>query len=178
MKSLTTIKLAALLLISITLQACMSGMQMRTESADPKLVPGTYTLLLYGCHYPDQIDNVAILVDENSKYPLEIYDINTSYTTKKDIIAQQALTQADAFVRCSTHKLWQTRVAKILDDSGGTLGYEVRPLYMPLEFGVPDVMLISYSLKNGKVRAYIRLMPPVEDQGGDGRDTNDSGGHR
>ena len=27
---------------------------------------GAYTLLLYGCHYPDDIKNVAILVDEKS----------------------------------------------------------------------------------------------------------------
>jgi hypothetical protein len=46
---------------------------------------------------------------------------------------------------------------KIPDDAGGIVGFELRPLYSPLEFGFSDVMLISYSLKDGKIRAYIRL---------------------
>jgi hypothetical protein len=64
----------------------MLGAQLHTTSADPKLITGTYTLLLYGCHYPEQIDNVAILVDKNSKYPLEIYDIKTSYSVENEVL--------------------------------------------------------------------------------------------
>jgi hypothetical protein len=173
-----TIRFSALLLMAITLQSCLTGMQLNTTSADKKLISGTYTLLLYGCHYPDQIDNVAILVDENSRYPVEIYDIDTSYKVKKSVPAQQAISEADAFVRCSSHTIWQTQVTRIPDDSGGTLGYEVKPLYVPTEFGTPDVLMISYSLKDGKVRAYIRKLPPAEDRGGDGRDTHASDGHR
>src|ERR1700690_1995533 len=92
-----TIRFAALLLMTITLQSCMTGMQLNTTSADPTLISGTYTLLLYGCHYPDQIDNVAILVDENSRYPLEIYDLDTSFIMKKGVPAQQAVAEADKF---------------------------------------------------------------------------------
>ena len=62
------IGLATLLLMTISLQSCMLGTQLSTTSADPNLITGTYTLFLYGCHYPEQIDNVAILVDKNSKY--------------------------------------------------------------------------------------------------------------
>jgi hypothetical protein len=170
-RSKNTILLAALLLTTITLQSCLTGVQLNTTSTDQEHISGTYTLLLYGCHYPDQIDNVAILVDDNSRYPLEIYDIDTSYTVKKNVPAQQAVTEADAFVRCSTHTIWQTQVTRIPDDGDGTVGYEVRPLYVPTEFGTPDVQLISYSLKDGKVRVSIRKSPQVEDRHGDGRDT-------
>jgi len=173
-----TIRFAALLMMTITLQSCMTGIQLNTTSADKTLISGTYTLLLYGCHYLDQVDNVAILVDENSRYPLEIYDIDTSFKVKKAVPAQQAVTEADAFVRCSSHTIWQTQVTRILDDIGGTVGYEVRPLYEITEFGTPDVLMISYSLKNGKVRAYIRKSPAVEDRFGDGRDTRGSDEHR
>ncbi len=153
---------AMLLMLSAILTACIPGKQLTARAADPAEVKGIYTLLLYGCRYPDDIKNVAFLVDEGSKYPLEIYDLDTSYKVKKGVPAQQALSEADSFVRCSTHRVWQTQLLRIPDDSGGTIGYEVRPLYLPPEFGFPDVLLVSYALKDGAVRAYIKLDPNVE----------------
>ncbi len=153
---------AMLLMLGALLAACAPGKQLMTHAADPAEAKGTYTLLLYGCHYPDDIKNVAILVDEGSRYPLEIYDLDTSYKVKKGVPAQQALSEADSFVRCSTHRIWQTHLLRIPDNSGGTVGYEIRPLYLPLEFGFPDVLMVSYALKDGAVRAYIRLVPTVE----------------
>ena len=143
MKRNQTIQSAALtLLLTAMLTACMAGKRVDTTAAEPTTVTGTYTLLLYGCHYPAEVDNVAILVAENSKYPLEIYDLDTSYRVKKGVPAQQALTEADSFVRCSTYRIWQTQLRRIPDGSGGTVGYELRPLYLPYEFGFPDVLLI------------------------------------
>jgi hypothetical protein len=168
------IRFIALLLATVVLQSCMTGIRLRTTSADRSAVSGTYTLLLYGCHYPDQIDNVAILVADNSRYPLEIYDLDTSFKVKKGVPAQQAVAEADEFVRCGFHRIWQTQISKILDNSGGTMGYEFRPLYDVPEFGTPDVLMINYSLKDGKVRAYIRKIPAVEDRDGDRRDTRES----
>jgi len=158
------------------LQGCMAGKQLMTGAADPTEVKGTYTLLLYGCHYPAQIQNVAIFVAETSKYPVRIHDLDTSYTVKTGIPAEQALSEADRFVRCSTNKIWRTEMRKILDDSGGIIGYEVKPLYMPFEFGIADVIQTSYSLQKGTVNAYIRLFPDVEKQQdagpSDGRDSS------
>jgi hypothetical protein len=166
---------ATLLLMTILLQSCMLGTQLNTTSADPKLITGTYTLLLYGCHYPEQIDNVAILVDKNSKYPLEIYDIKTSYSVENEVPAQQAIEKADAFVRCSSHRVSQTQLTRIPDDSNGTVGYEVRPLYVPTEFGTPDVLIVNYSLKDGKIRTYIKKTRQAEDKSGDGMNSQGQG---
>jgi hypothetical protein len=178
MKTLKIVLSATFILVlAAMLQGCMAGKQLMTGAADPSEVKGTYTLLLYGCHYPAQIQDVAILVDEAGRYPVSIYDLDSSYTVKKDVPAEQALSEADRFVRCSTYKIWRTEMRKILDDSGGILGYEVRPLYMPVEFGAADVIQTSYSLQKGAVRVYIRLFPDVErqqDQGSsDGRGSSD-----
>ena len=151
-----------ILLPALVLQACALGKQLATTSADPADLKGTYTLLLYGCHYPEDIKNLAILVDEGSKYPVEIYDLPTSYQVKKGVPGPQALKEADAFVRCSVRRVSETQLRRITDDVGGTIGYEVRPLYFWLEFGTPDVLLVSYSLQNGTVRTYVRLDPEVE----------------
>jgi hypothetical protein len=164
--------------MAVTLQSCMAGTRLNTTSADRARISGTYTLLLYGCHYPDQIENVAILVDENSRYPVEIYDLDTSFKVKKGVPAQQAVSEAEAFVRCSFHSVWQTQVSAIVDERGGSIGYEFRPLYAVTEFGTPDVLLISYSLKDGKVRAYIRKIPGMQNRDGDGRDIREFDRHR
>jgi hypothetical protein len=156
--------MTCIVVLAAMLQGCMAGKQLRTDAADPSEVKGTYTLLLYGCHYPAQIQDVAILVDEAGRYPVEIYDLDSSYTVKKGVPAEQALSEAERFVRCSTNRIWRTEMRKILDDSGGVIGYELRPLFMPVEFGTADVIVVSYSLQKGTVRAYIRLFPDVERQ--------------
>ena len=120
MKKMTNrILCTALLLMTIILQSCIAGTQLRTTSADRALIAGTYTLLLYGCRYPEQIDNVAILVDENSRYPVEIYDLDTSFNVKKNVPARQAVAEADVFARCSFHRTWEAQVSKIVDDRDG-----------------------------------------------------------
>ncbi len=167
-----------LLSAAAILQACVPANQLAPRSADPDELKGAFTVMLYGCHYSDQINNVAILVAEGSKYPVEIYDIDTSYKLKKDVPAKQAFAEADAFVRCSTYRVWQTQLMRIPDGSGGTIGYELRPLYVPYEFGMPDVLRISYSLHENAVRVYIRIDPDVEKaieaSGGD-RDSSNTG---
>jgi len=40
----------------------------------------------------------------------------------------------------------------------------VRPVYFPYDVGAADVLLISYSLKGGKVRVHIRLTPEMENR--------------
>jgi hypothetical protein len=163
-----------ILIMIMAITACAPGMQLLTTGVQKAEVKGTFTLLLYGCHYPDDVKNVAILLDEGNTQPFEIYDIKTSYKVKKGISAQEALSQADSFVKCSTRRVTDTELRRIPDGSGGILGYELRPLYFPLEFGSSDIMLISYSLKDGMIRAYIRLLPDVERQieavGSDRRD--------
>jgi hypothetical protein len=162
MIKLTTKYLFLILLPALVLQACVAGQRLATSPADPADLKGTYTLLLYGCHYPEDIKNLAILVDEESKYPVEIYDLPTSYQVKKGVPGPQALKEADSFVRCSIRQVSGTQLGRIADGTGGTIGYEVRPLYNPLEFGSMDVLLVSYSLQNGTVRTYVRLHPNVE----------------
>ncbi len=149
-------------LLAFLLQACGAGKQLTTGSADPAALKGAYTLLLYGCHYPDDIKNLAVLLEDGSRYPVEIYDTPTSYQVKKGLTGPQAFKEADSFVRCSVRHATQTQLRRIIDDAGGTIGYEVRPLYSPLEFGRSDVLFVSYSLRNGTVRAYIRLDPDLE----------------
>jgi hypothetical protein len=152
----------AVILLVITLTACVPGIRLMPSAAKPAEMSGTYALLLYGCHYPSDVKNAAFFVEEGSKYPLEIFDIATSYKTITGLSAQQALVKAEAFLRCSTYSVWQTQLSRIPDGSGGIVGYEMRPLYIPYQLGQADVLNISYFLKGGKVITYIRLDSNVE----------------
>jgi hypothetical protein len=152
----------AVILLAITLTACVPSIRLMPSAAKPAEMTGTYALLLYGCHYPSDVKNAAFFVEEGSKYPLEIFDLDTSYKTIKGLSAQEALAKAEAFLRCSTYSVWQTQFSRIPDGSGGIVGYEMRPLFIPYQLGLADVLNISYSLKGGKVITYIRLDSNVE----------------
>jgi len=168
---------AIFLLLAMTLAACVPGKRLMPSAAKPADMNGTFTLLLYGCNYPSDVKNVAFFVSEDSKYPLDIFDIDTSYKVKKGLTAQQAMDAANLFVRCSSFRVWQTQLQLIPDDSGGIVGYELRPLYIPYELGAVDAMNINYFLKNGKVITYIELDPDVKrnlESSGDGSSQSDS----
>ncbi len=151
-----------ILALSFLAPACFAGKDLPTVPAVPADVEGTYTLLLYGCHYPDDIKDLAILVPGNAKYSVDIYDLSTSYKTRKDLSGAEALKEAESFVRCSTRRVTRTEIHRVRDEAGETVAFEVRPLYFPLEFGQEDVFQVSYSLADGRVTVYIRLDRAVQ----------------
>lgn len=155
--------LSAVLLIAMSvLQGCAFGTQLQTKTADPKFIGGTYDLILYGCRYPNDYEHAAFLISTETKYPVSLFVPDTSYKVKKGLQAENALSEADAFVRCGVHTVTETRMHRIPDDTGGTIGYEILPRYPATDVSGSDPLLVSYSLKEGKVTIYIRLSPDVE----------------
>jgi hypothetical protein len=145
----------------LTLQACVAGMQQLVpRSADPASLKGTYTLMLYGCRYPDDLENMAILVDESGPYRFDIYSLDSMYKVKKGLSGPQALSEANTFVTCSMNTVWQSVLRTIPDGTGKTVGYELKPIYR--EITPHEALLSSYTLKDGKVTAYIQLDPSLE----------------
>jgi hypothetical protein len=151
-----------LLMAMLVLQGCAFGKQLQTQTADPKIISGTYDLYLYGCRYPEDYEHAAFLISPEAKYPVSLFVLDTSYKVKKGLEAEKALTEAEAFVRCGNHTVSETRVHSIPDDSGGIIGYEILPRYPVTESSGIDPLLVSYSLKDGKIIVYIRLAPEVE----------------
>jgi hypothetical protein len=149
---------------------------LRTEAAKVKDVEirGTFTLLVYGGTYLDNIETIAFLDYENDEYVFEPYSPPFSYSIHKGLTAKDALGEADSFI--STHSsFYRAQLNRILDDTGKTIAYELRPLYMPLTYGLSDVLDVRYWLKDKKVDIIIRLHPAIKDpriQNGDGSDTN------
>jgi hypothetical protein len=150
--------------VLLLFQGCMYGTQLRSELTDPKALSGTFDLMLYGCRYPDDIENAAFLIPAGSQIPLELYVPDTSYKVKKGLSADKAFNEADAFVRCGVHTVQETRFHRVLDNTGAVVGYDVIPRYLPYDIYGSDPLLVTYSLLAGKVTVYIRLRPEVERQ--------------
>ena len=151
-----------LLLLATSLSGCAMGTQLQTTTTDPKMIAGTYDLYMYGCRYPDDLEHAAFLIEPEKAGMMELYVRESAYTVKRSLPASTALTEADKFVRCGNHIVESLRILRIPDGSGGALGYEVLPRYPVTDLSGQDPLLVSYSLKNGKITVYIRLAPEVE----------------
>lgn len=145
---------------ALSIGSC-AGRNLETEEASLREATGNYKLLLFGCKYPDDILNAAFLDKEGDAYDFEIFAPDFQYDTVNTLPASGAFARADQFVRCHVH-YQQTQVRKILDLQRNVVGYEVRPLYSPIRFGMLDVMIINYTVKENRIIVYIRLDPTVE----------------
>ncbi|MBI5057650.1 MAG: hypothetical protein HZB61_13635 [Nitrospirae bacterium] len=135
--------------------ACATGRYMGTGPATTEEIQGTYTLLLHGNRYSDDVENVAVLDKEGDRYTFEIYAPEYDYTVKKGLPAKEALEEAERFVRFNS-AFMRSRLSRIVDNEGNTIGYELRPLYHLFEFGQSDVLYINYLLRDNRVLTIIR----------------------
>jgi len=161
---------AAALIVLFTIQGCSHGTLLRTKTADPKGIEGTYDLFTYGCRHPEDIEHVAFLIEPDKAGMVLFYFPDKSFNLKSGLSADKALAEADTHVRCGVRVVETVRVQRILDGSGGTLGFEVLPRYSLSEVGAMDPVNVNYVLKDGKIGVYIQLQPGVELklQGGSG----------
>jgi hypothetical protein len=154
---------AAILLVILSIFFFADGGHLKTESAAPSEVQGTFTLLLYGCRTSDALDNVAILKREGDPYTFEIYAPDFMYSVKPGLSAAAALKEAEQFVRCNINSE-RSQLLRIIGPAGNSIGYEVRPLYSISMFGRDDILDIQYTIKERKVVVYVKLDPAVERQ--------------
>ena len=159
-----------MILAVLMLNSCISGTRLDIRGAVPGDLQGTYTVILYGCRYPSDLENLAILYPEGGPVTFEMFALKTNYQVKEKLPADEALKQAEKFLTCSID-YWKPQLGKIVDREGVVAGYELRPLYPPYKYGRSDVLQVNYWLKDSKVTVYIRLDPniekAVENTGGD-----------
>ena len=149
------------LLVTVFAGTPSIGKSLLTEGARVSEVTGNFTLILYGGRYSRDIETIAFLIPEGSKYTFELYAPDFDYRVVKGLEAKAAFDKAEQFVRIHNAFL-RSELNSILDVDGKVIGFELRPLYDPLEFGIEDVLDTSYALSNGRVRIYVTLKPEVE----------------
>lgn len=149
-----------LLLFMVSSSFAIAG-NLKTEEVRKDDVKGVFTLILYGGRGPNDVEALAILDIEGDQYTFEPYAPEFDYKVKKGLSEKDALDNAYKFISYNP-AFWRSQLSKIVDEKGNTIGYELRPLYMPFVYGISDVLEVYYSLKDGKVKVYIRIIPSVE----------------
>ncbi len=153
--------LAVLILLALSASACAMKNGLRTEAVPGTGISGSYTLILHGCRYLDDPETIAFLDKDGDGINFEPYTPAFNYRVKKGLIAEDALGEAGKFVACHS-SFHQTKLSGILDDKGAVTGYEVRPLYLPLTYGVEDILMTDYRIRDDRLIIKIRLIPSVE----------------
>jgi len=150
---------------------------LKTEWVNPSEVTGTFTVIFYGGNYFNDVHTIAFLDSEGDQYTFEPYAPEFEYRVLKGLSAKEALDKAQDFVSTMDNCFSRSQLSKVLDQNGKTIGYELRPFYNTICYGLADVLDVSYWNKGGKVVIRIRLYPAVEKQimGGDGSRGRDSG---
>lgn len=120
----------------------------------------TYSLILYGARHGNDLETVVIFDIEGDDYTFEPYAPHFDYEIERGLDYSMAINRAEKFV--SWHPLYQRSELRRITLSGTDIGYELRPLYDPLSYGLSDVLDIDYRSKDHKVIVRIRLLPQIE----------------
>ena len=141
--------------------SCTQEIRLNTQEARDAEISGDYTAIYYGCNFLNDLETIAILKKEGGIYPFEPFAPDFKYRVKKGLSTEEAIETAKKFVNCSA-SFSRTQMSKILGPNGQTIGYEVRPLYVPYKYGVDDILDVEYRLKDNKVVITIKLRPSME----------------
>lgn len=169
--------LLAILVAFLSFQSgCTSGTLLLSHSI-PSLDArrGTYDLILYSGQNFQDPRSVAILDRTDDPYTIVPYGAPFHYRTIEGLSAADALKNGERFV----HRLYAFRATEkreILGPDHTVIGYELRPLFMPLDTGyMGDIVDTSYLLRSGdRVMAYVGLKGSCQNQ----RESDGGSDHR
>jgi hypothetical protein len=131
-----------------TLASCLEGVRLSTPGMESAAgVAGIYRLILYGANHQDDLETVAILDLEGDGYEMAPRAPEFNYALYTGVEARRAFEAAGHFVGSHRH-FHGVLMKRVLDPSGTTIGYEVRPLYRPFVFGLADILDVDYFAKN------------------------------
>jgi hypothetical protein len=157
--SLTLIALAAAFGLLVS---CSAALHLATSAAVPGDITGTYRLYLYGCRFPDDIENMALMVNTAAPFRVNLFVPDTSYRVLENVAGPAALDEARKFISCSVHDTGRSVLRRIVDKNGNTIAFELKPLYSPMEMGTDEVLQTDYFLRNDVLTVGIKLDPTVE----------------
>lgn len=173
MKNIRPLYFIVLLIAASICFSCMhGGVRLNTAGPPESQIKGSYTVIFFGCNYFNDLETIAFLDKEDDHYAFEPYAPDFKYRIIKGVSAEDALEKANKFLKCSS-SFSHSQMRSIRAANGDIFGYEIRPFYGPLTYGVDDVLYTDYWVEGNKVGIMIRLNTSIENmlQGGDsGRD--------
>jgi hypothetical protein len=155
-------KRAAIILPAAVFLLSCSGF-LPSSPMDETAIAGRYNLILYAERSLGDLETIALLDVEGDGYEFVPYSPKFEYEVINGVSAEEAVREAKHWVSAH-HAFHSLLVSEVAGPSGAAIGYEFRPLYMPIVFGMADVLDITYRLKeDGKVRVRVDLKREIED---------------
>jgi hypothetical protein len=157
------LSLAVLFLLGLS--SCTSGTLLATHALGG-LEPagGSYTLILHGGQNARDLRTVAILDRDGDPYTIVPFGAAFNYRIVKGLSAGEALARGERFINdLAAYRTMERRAIHGADHS--VIGYELRPLYMPLTTGMlGDPLQTSYLLQaEGQVTVYVDFKGSLDD---------------
>lgn len=134
--------------------------QVKTETAKDIDRGERYSLILYGARHGNDLESVVIFDIEGDDYTISAYAPVFDYEVERGLDPTMAIKRAREFI--SWHPLYQGSVLRKITLFRKDIGYELRPLYNPLSYGLSDLLDIHYWLSDKKVIVRIGLLPQIE----------------
>lgn len=173
MKTNNTLRLAIPVLLLLLLSGCLSGTRLSSRSvADLDTSRGTYNLILYGGHNTHALRTIAILDRSDDPYTIVPYGASFNYRIKENLSAAEARESGEQLLRTLV-AYRATEEREILGPDNTVIGYELRPLFMPITTGIhSDILDTSYFLQaDNRVMVYVdfrgHYQDPMDYGGGD-----------
>ncbi|HMK44919.1 MAG TPA: hypothetical protein VK445_12360 [Dissulfurispiraceae bacterium] len=155
------------ILFSFILLSFLSGCVARWQSAQPAVVPeevqGSYTLLLHGGQYYNDLENIALLDREDDEYTLAFDSAAFRYVVKPGMQGPEAVAYAKQALMY--HPMTSgLQISRLTAPTGQTIGYVLIPQYWITEFGYHQVIDVWYTWRDKTLLVHARLKPDVHDQ--------------
>ena len=153
---------SALFLLPVLSCATVGRGLITYPARDSDLGTGPFTVILYSVSEHNFLQTAAFLDLEGDAYELQPFGASFNYSRIKGLSGAEAVRRAREFIasRVVCNKIG---LRAIKGPEGTPVGYELRPLLLPITYGESDVLDISYfPRQDGKIIVYVQLKDRIE----------------
>ena len=165
MKTNSTLHLTIAIALLLLLGGCTSGTLLSTQSlVGLDTSHGTYNLILYGGQNARDFKSLAILDRVDDQYTILPFGAAFNYRVIKNLSAAEAMESGERFIN-DLAEYRATDKREILAPDHTVIGYELRPLFLPLATGLlGDILNTSYVLQEkNQVMVYVSFKGRYQD---------------
>ena len=165
MKTNTTLHLTISVALLLLLGGCASGTLLSSQSlVGHDTSPGTYNLILYGGQNARDFKSIAILDRVDDPYTILPFGAAFNYRIIENLSAVEAMESGERFIN-DLAEYRATDKREILAPDHTVIGYELRPLFLPLATGLlGDILDTSYVLEEeNRVMVYVGFKARYQD---------------
>ncbi len=154
---------SALLIASFlaSLNSCATGYYLKTERIEDIKETGDVSLILYGHTYSTDPETLAVIDPEGDEYTFTPYASEYKYKVIRGLSPAKAIQDANLFVKGHPYASGSI-MKRILNEQGTVIGYEIRPLYHFIHYGLSDILDVSYRIRENKVSFFVDIKRSIQ----------------